>query len=471
MIHSGRLTAATGCAGFQGSSGGKGTLPMQARQSSIYTHWPTNWTPIEKKVESIQRQIEKAAREGNGARIHKYQRRLWKSLDAKLLAVRRVTELSDGRDDPGVDGRANLNDEQKYRLAMTLVLDTLPDPLRGYELPKENGGTRLIKLPTMRDRAKQALVRLALEPEWEVKLDQSQYGCRSGRSTLQAIAEIAARIWNQPTWVLRMDIEKFHDNIRWDALLEKLGGSKLVQDLVRGWITAEVHHNGRIIRPSKGIPQGGVISPLLANIVLAGLEQKVTQGYGLNEQPLLVSYVDDLLILHPSAKVLQECRARVESFLEPLGLHLGEEKTSLSHTLVTEREVKPGAHEDLLFLGWFIKQYPLLLPDAVRLEELGLVTTFLEMKVKGEEETGKKPDQRWISSQLAILWSEVEKRTGCTYGTEIVITDGYTHGRINNDGDGSTLHHGAHRKQQDEWEEEEEVLEDEVDHIINRWNL
>ena len=190
----------------------------------------------------------------------------------------------------------------------------------------------------MIDRCKQALVKLALEPEWEMRFETHSYGYRPGRGVHDAIAAILVAIEHHPTFVYNADIEGAFDHIDQGVLLGKLQTSPAIEHVIRGWFKAGSIDGGVYVPSEMGIAQGGVLSPLLMNIALHGMEEAVTgskvssrQG---REQPLLIRYGDDFVILHADLHELQQAEKRVRRWLATLGLQLNAQKTRISHTLI-----------------------------------------------------------------------------------------------------------------------------------------
>jgi RNA-directed DNA polymerase len=203
----------------------------------------------------------------------------------------------------------------------------------------------------MGDRAMQALVKLALEPEWEAQFESNSYGFRPGRSAHDAIEAIFNTICLKPKFVYDADIAKCFDRIRWDALLNKLKAIQPIQRLVRDWLKAGILDNGEWVFPEAGTPQGGVISPLLANIALHGFEMAlvaVSKRYRIT----VIRYADDFVILCQDLGTLQQVIAHAETWLAEMGLEIKASKTRLTHTL--------NAYEGNVgfdFLGFHVRQY------------------------------------------------------------------------------------------------------------------
>jgi RNA-directed DNA polymerase len=203
----------------------------------------------------------------------------------------------------------------------------------------------------MLERAKQALVKTALEPEWEAKFEPNSYGFRPGRSAWDAVEAIFLSIRYKPKCVWDADIKGCFDHINHEVLLTKLQTHSAFRHIIKGWLKAGVLEGEMFTPTEAGTPQGGVISPLLANIALHGMENACRQGVRSQEKPFLVRYADDFLIFHSDKEVLAQVAQRVTEWLSSMGLHLNPNKTKLTHTL-TPTEGRVGGD----FLGFTIRQ-------------------------------------------------------------------------------------------------------------------
>jgi RNA-directed DNA polymerase len=218
----------------------------------------------------------------------------------------------------------------------------------------------------MKDRALQALVKLALEPEWEALFEPNSYGFRPGRSCHDAIEQIFTVISQKARYVLDADIAKCFDRINHEALLNKLNTFPTRRRQVRAWLKAGVMDDKQLLPTSEGTPQGGVISPLLANIALYGMENRIQQAFpkrkvyqdgkytGVISAAHLIRYADDFVILHEDITVVQRCREIISEWLKGTGLELKPSKTHLAHTLEEHEGNIPGFN----FLGFNIRQFP-----------------------------------------------------------------------------------------------------------------
>jgi RNA-directed DNA polymerase len=222
------------------------------------------WKQFQRNVYRLQKRIYQATRRGDWKRAHNLQRLLLRSWSARCLAVRQVTQDNRGKHTPGVDGVASLTPRQRVGLAKTLRRPSrwTTDRIRRVYIPKP-GKTekRPLGIPTMRDRACQALVKQALEPEWEAQFEPNSYGFRPGRSAHDAIEAIFNFIRLKPKYALDADIEKCFDRISHDALLKKLNAIGPLARLVRAWLTAGILDEGELLFPEAGTPQGGIVTP------------------------------------------------------------------------------------------------------------------------------------------------------------------------------------------------------------------
>ncbi|MDE5114849.1 MAG: reverse transcriptase domain-containing protein, partial [Trichodesmium sp. St15_bin1_1] len=306
---------------------------------------------------------------------------LRKSYYARLLAVRRVTQDDQGKKTARVDGIKNLSQEQKFDLVDLLNTPYLKaSPNHRIWIPKPGKDEKHpLYILRIYDRALQSLVKLGMEPEWEAHFEPNSYGFRPGRSTHDAIAAIFSSIRIKPKYVLDADISQCFDKINHDVLLEKLGKTPY-RRLIKEWLKYGVLDNNQFHPPLSGMGvdtlQGGIISPLLANIALHGMEERLMEfaetsdmknkmDQQIKPQSLtLTRYADNFVILHENIKVVLRAKTVIQEWLSQIGLELESEKTRIAHTLEEYEGNQPGFD----FLGFNIRQY------KVKSTELGYKT-------------------------------------------------------------------------------------------------
>src|SRR5215831_16218654 len=296
------------------------------------------WRKLEQHVYRIQKRIFKAESCGNTKAVHRLQKLLMKSRAARLLAVRRVTQDNQGKKTAGIDGVKSVSPKQRLVMMESIhpkYWQHHPTrPVRRIYIPKPGKEEkRPLGIPVMETRAHQALVKLALEPEWEAKFGPNSYGFRPGRSCHDAIEALFNDIHQQPKYVLDADIKGAFDHINQQALLRKLGTYPAIRRVVKQWLKAGAIDNGVFEPTEAGTPQGGVISPLLMNIALHGMEEAVRGTYQAKRQKAhVVRYADDLVVLHPTEEGVRLAQEVIETWLHGIGLELKASKTKITHT-------------------------------------------------------------------------------------------------------------------------------------------
>jgi RNA-directed DNA polymerase len=344
---------------------------MENEKQSVSSQQKCDWNSIDWShvvtfVRRLRQEIFRAAKEGNLKRVRSLQHVMLRSYENRCLAVRRVTQLNKGRTTPGVDKIVVKTPEARGRLVDELAEYQLAKkcPARRIYIPKANGKLRPLGIPDITNRAVQAMVLNALEPFWEAKFEDSSYGFRPKRSCQDAIARIF-KLTSQggKLWVLDADIKGAFDNIDHDKLMQLIGNFP-ARELIRQWLKAGyVEFDGSYHDTHAGTPQGGVISPLLANIALHGMEEvlgvkyrkNTRKGTGKTTYELapnsvgLVRYADDFVVLCHSKEEAEAIRAKLVVWLKERGLELSEEKTRITHL-----------DEGFDFLGFNIRRYKTL---------------------------------------------------------------------------------------------------------------
>lgn len=315
--------------------------------SGVWQNWNSiNWTHVHRTTRRLQTRIAKAVRNGDRRGAKRLQRLLAHSTSGKFLAVRRVTE-NHGRKTPGVDRITWPTPDSKSQAVGTLSSKGYRAlPLRRVHIPKNNGdGTRPLGIPTMRDRAMQALHLLTLEPISESTADENSYGFRPFRSTADALVQCRNVLDRKHSskWVLEGDIKGCFDNISHDWLLAHVPVDKRI---LKQWLKAGFVESNRLFPTEAGTPQGGIISPVLANLTLDGLESLLKQRFKSRKHKVhLVRYADDFIVTGSSKELLEnEVKPVIESFLAQRGLMLSPTKTKITHIT-----------EGFDFLGWNLR--------------------------------------------------------------------------------------------------------------------
>ncbi len=336
----------------------------------------TDWRHHEGQVRRLRGRIFKAVREGDWPAARSLQKLMLRSWSSTLVSVRQVTQRNAGRRTAGIDGLVALTSQARAEMAVHVhasIGSHKPSPVRRVYVPKASDKTKMrpLGIPVLSDRCHQARVRNALEPEWEARFEPRSYGFRPGRGCHDAIESLFNTLHGKSrrAWILDADLAGAFDKISHEHLLEMLGGFP-ARDMIAGWLKAGIFEAGKGFAPTgEGTPQGGVISPLLLNIALHGLEEAAGVRYrtGIHAGdvrdgcPALTRYADDLVVCCHSRQQAEQVKARLAGWLEPRGLAFNEAKTRIV-----------PLSEGFEFLGINLRRYPngklLIKPSATAIK-------------------------------------------------------------------------------------------------------
>lgn len=319
------------------------------------TDWNSvNWRKANRQVRNLRRRIFRASQAGDWKTVHRLQKLMLRSYANRLISVRRVTQLNHGRYTPGVDRVVVKTPQARGELVDTLrcYQPWRAHPVRRVYIPKAKGKRRPLGIATIQDRVLQAMVKNALEPSWEARFEGASYGFRPGRGCHDAIAKIylLACPHRRKKWVVDADIEAAFDTISHQHLVRTLGPTP-GRELIKQWLRAGYVDQGVFHSTLAGTGQGAVISPLLLNIAMHGMERSLgiqydQQGW-IRGGRALVRYADDLVVFCETQQDAEAARKTMPEWLAERGLRLSEEKTRIVHLT-----------EGFDFLGFNVRQYP-----------------------------------------------------------------------------------------------------------------
>jgi RNA-directed DNA polymerase len=321
-----------------------------------------DWRHQEEQVRRLRGRIFKAVQEGDWPLARNLQKLMLRSWANTLVSVRQVTQRNTGRRTAGIDGLVALTSQARAEMAVQVhatIGSHRPSPVRRVYVPKARDKTKMrpLGIPVISDRCHQGRVRNALEPEWEARFEPRSYGFRPGRGCHDAIGSLFSTLSGKSArvWVLDADLAAAFDKISHEHLLEMLGGFP-AKGMIAGWLKAGVFEAGKGFAPTgEGTPQGGIISPLLLNIALHGLEEAAGVRYqaGIHAGtvrdgcPALTRYADDLVVCCHSRQQAEQVQARLAAWLASRGLALNQAKTRIVHL-----------SKGFDFLGFTLRRYP-----------------------------------------------------------------------------------------------------------------
>jgi RNA-directed DNA polymerase len=317
------------------------------------------WKQFENNVRHIQERIFRATCKTQWRLVKDLQHLLTQSWSARCLAIRTVTERNSGRYTPGIDGLLFLTPEEKITLSHNLSFRKYhPLPVKRVFIPKKNRKLRPLGIPIMKDRIMHEIVRMAMDPEWESRFETTSFGFRPNRSCQDAIERLRICIMEGSKWILDADIQGSFDNLNHDFILSRI---PTFRSVIAKWLKAGCIENNEYKETTTGAPQGAIISPLLTNIALDGMERifgsedgrqwhwiPPRERKGKNWGICLVRYADDMVITAPTKEILQDyVMPKLQEFLQERGLVLNRDKTRIVHV-----------SEGFDFLGFHIQQFP-----------------------------------------------------------------------------------------------------------------
>lgn len=320
---------------------------MIRHSSNTSESWKTlPWKKFRRDLFRLQKRVFKAVRDGNKRKAMSLQRLILKSQAARFLAIRQVSQLNAGKKTAGIDGKKSLTFAERFELEELLKAysnNWKHQRLREIPIPKKDGSTRMLKIPTIADRAWQCLAKYAIEPAHEATFHARSYGFRPGRSAHDAQKHLFNNLRDTchgtDKRVIELDIEKCFDRINHTSIMKNLIASSRLKLGIFRCLKAGINPEF----PEQGTPQGGVVSPLLANIALNGIESIHRYKDGKLIEPS-IRYADDMVIILRPQDDAEKILEKISQFLAERGMKVSEKKTKVTATT-----------DGFDFLGWHFK--------------------------------------------------------------------------------------------------------------------